>query len=96
MALVVVDAANYLHRIPLQSKTQYDLMVKEILSFTQTLGHTEVVYMCDSEPNIKQFQRMVVQARLASGLPTRSSTPGAYAHGNALCDNSVGRVRDLA
>ena len=97
VALVVVDSnTNYLRCIPLKSKTQYDLMVKEIISFTQTLGHSEVVYMCDNEPNIKQVQKMVVQARLAMGLPTRSSAPGAYTHGNSLCENSVGRVRGLA
>ena len=29
-------------------------------------------------------------------LATHSKTPAAYTHGNSLCENTVGRVRDLA
>eukprot|EP00435_Cladocopium_sp_Y103_P064486 s357_g26.t1 len=71
-------------------------MVREILRFTQVLGHSEVCYLCDNEPSIRQVQFRAVRARLAQGLATHDKTPAAYSHGNSLCENTVGRVRSLA
>eukprot|EP00435_Cladocopium_sp_Y103_P015276 s4186_g3.t1 len=97
IALVMVDSqTNFTGCIPIKAKSQFDLMVREILQFTQVLGHVECVYLCDNEPSIKQVQQRAVRARLALGLPTRDKTPAAYSHGNSLCENTVGRVRSLA
>ena len=71
-------------------------MVRELLQFTQTLGHAECTYLCDNEPAARQLQRMAVRARLALGLPTKDKNPAAYSHGNSLCENTIQRVRDLA
>ena len=81
---------------PVRHKNQFDLMVRELLAFSQLLGHTDLTYMCDNEPSIKQLLRMTVNARLAMGLPTRATTPPAYDHGNSLVENSIGRLRPLA
>ena len=71
-------------------------MVREIIQFTQVLGHAECNYLCDNEPSIRQVQERAVRARQSMGLATHSKTPAAYTHGNSLCENTVGRVRDLA
>ena len=54
---------------PLRSKNQWDLIVRELLNFAGLVGHSELVYICDNEPTLRQPQRMVVNARLL-GLPT--------------------------
>ena len=71
-------------------------MVRELLQFTQILGHVECTYLCDNEPAALQIQKLVVRARKAMGLPTKDKSPAAYSHGNALCENSIARVRNLA
>ena len=71
-------------------------MVRELLQFTQVLGHGECVYLCDSEPAARQLQKLAVRARQALGLPTRDKNPAAYSHGNSLCENTIQRIRDLA
>ena len=85
-----------MHCTPVRHKNQFDLMVRELLSFTQLLGHSEVVFMSDNEPTMRQLLRMVVNARLSMGLATRSTTPQAYSHGNSLIENCIGRIRPLA
>ena len=85
-----------MHCTPVRHKNQVDLMVRELLSFTQLLGHSEVVFMSDNEPTMRQLLRMVVNARLSMGLATRSTTPQAYSHGNSLIENCIGRIRPLA
>ena len=95
--LVMCDSATgYLHAVPLRSKNQWSLMVRELLGFAGILGHSELVFMCDNEPTLLQLQRMVVNARLSMGLPTRKTNPAPYSHGNSLVENAVGRIRPLA
>lgn len=81
---------NYTSRVPIQAKSQFDLMVREILQFTQVLGRSECVYLRDFEPSIRQVQQRAVRARLGFGLATRDKTPAAYSHGNSLCETTVG------
>jgi len=71
-------------------------MVRELITFSQLLGHTDLTFMVDNEPTMRQLMRMAVNTRLAMGLPTRSTTPPAYSHGNSLVENAIGRVRPLA
>ena len=95
--LVMCDSTTgYLHAVPLRSKNQWSLMVRELLGFAGILGHSELVYRCDNEPTLLQLQRMVVNARLSMGLPTRKTNPPPYSHGNSLVENAVGRIRPLA
>lgn len=97
IALIMVDSqTNYTGWVPVKAKSQFDLMVREILQFTQVLGHGEVCYLCDNEPSIRQVQARAVRARLAQGLATHDKTPAAYSHGNSLCENTIGRMRSLA
>ena len=97
IALVLVDSmTNYTGCVPISKKNDFDLMVREILQFTQVLGHSECTYLCDNEPSILQVQKRAVQARQMMGLVTHSKTPAAYDHGNSLCENTVNRVRGLA
>jgi hypothetical protein len=97
VCLVMVDSVTgYLHAVPLRSKNQWSLMVRELLGFAGILGHAEMVFMCDNEPSLLQLQRMVVNARLSMGLPTRKNNPAPYSHGNSLVENAVGRIRPLA
>ena len=94
--MMVCSQTGYMHVTPVRHKNQFDLMVRELLAFSQLLGHTDITYMCDNEPSIKQLLRMTVNARLAMGLTTRATTPPAYDHGNSLVENSMGRLRPLA
>ena len=97
VTLVMTDSATgYLHAVPLRSKNQWSLMVRELLGFAGIVGHSELVFMCDNEPTLRQLLRMVVRARLAMGLPTRQTTSPPYSHGNSLVENAVGRIRPLA
>ena len=57
-------------------------MVREIIQFSQTLGHGECNFLCDNEPSIMQVQKRAVQARRAMGLMTHSKTPAADTHEN--------------
>lgn len=36
----------------------------------------------------------MAQARLALALPAQKKTPAAYTHGNSLCENTLGQVRE--
>ena len=38
-------------QVPLRSKNQWSLMVRELLGFAGILGHAEMVFMCDNEPS---------------------------------------------
>ena len=96
-SLIMTDSmTGYSHTTPVRSKNQYQLMVQEILTFCQLMGHTTVTLRCDNEPVLVQVLRMTVHARLSMGLPTRASTPMAYSHSNSLVENVVGRARALA
>ena len=96
IALIMVDSStNYTVCAPIKGKNDFAVMVREILQFTQVLGHAECNYLCDNEPSIRQVQERAGRARQSLGLATRSKTPAAYSHGNSLCENTVGRVRAL-
>ena len=91
-ALVLVDSSsNYVGCVPIAKKNDFDIMVREILQFTQVLGHADCNYLCDNEPAILQVQKRAVAARMAMGLPTHAKTLAAYTHGN-----TINRVRGLA
>ena len=46
VALVMVDSVTYyVGCVPVRSKSQTDLMVRELLQFTQTFGHAECTYL---------------------------------------------------
>ena len=95
--LVMVDSSTgYVGCIPVANKNQFAMMVREVLNFTQVLGHSEVIYRCDNEPSLKQLQDLLVRARQQLGLATCKAAPAAYSHGNSLCENSVQLVRNLA
>eukprot|EP00435_Cladocopium_sp_Y103_P011449 s72_g3.t1 len=93
---MVCAQIGYVHCTPVRHKNQFDVMVRELVSMAQLLGHTDLSLMCDNEPSTRQLLRMAVNTRLAMGLPTRSTTPPAYSHGNSLVENAVGRIRPLA
>ena len=96
IALVLVDSmTNFTGCVPVSKKNDFDLMVREILQFTQILGHSECTFLCDNEPAIIQVQKRAVNARQMMGLVTHSKTPAAYDHANSLCENIVNRVRGL-
>eukprot|EP00435_Cladocopium_sp_Y103_P064564 s72_g26.t1 len=94
--VMVCSQTGYVHCTPVKHKNQFDLMVRELLTFAQLLGDGEMVYMSDNEPTMLQLLTMVVNARLSMGLATRSTTSQAYTHGNSLAENAIGRVRALA
>ena len=74
-ALMLVDSStNYVGCVPIAKKNDFDIMVREILQFTQVLGHAECNYLCDNEPAILQVQKRAVAARMAMGLPTHAKT----------------------
>ena len=96
-ALVMVcSQTGYVHCTPVKSKSQFELMTRELISFAQLLGHSQLEFMCDNEPTMRTLLRMAVNTRLAMGLPTRANTPPAYSHGNSLVENAIGRIRPLA
>ena len=87
---------SYVHACPLRTKGSFHMMTRELIQFTQRLGHSEVVFACDNESTMRQLLRMAVHTRQAMGLPTRSNTPPAYSHKNGLVENAIQRVRGLA
>lgn len=95
--LTMVDSMTGFTRATLvRSKNQYQLMVQELLTFCQLMGHSSIILRCDNEPVLVQLLRMTVNARLSMGLATRASAPIAYSHSNSLVENTVGRARALA
>ena len=95
VALLTVDSStNYSGCVPIKGKNDFAVMVRQIIQFTQGLGHADCNYLCDHEPSIPQVQERAVRATQSMGLATHSKTPPAYFHGNSLCENTVGRVRD--
>ena len=97
IALVVIcSQTGFVKCIPLGTKNQMDHMNREVIQFTQMLGHTDVVLRCDNEPSILKLKRLLLKTRQAMGLRTLESSAVAYDHGNSLAENAVGRVRPLA
>jgi hypothetical protein len=66
------------HATPVRSKNQYQLMVQELLTFCQLMGHVAIILRCDNEPVLVQLLWMTVNARLSMGLATRASTPNTH------------------
>ena len=97
LALIMVcSQTSYVACVPLQGKSQLDLINRELVQFAQRLGHGEVIFRCDNEPAILQLQRLATKTRQAMGLKTRMTSSVAYDHGNALAENAISRVRSLA
>ena len=97
VAMVMIDnKTGYLGVVPLSSKAQFDLLTKELIAFTSTLGYSSIQLRCDNEPTIVQVAKLTVQARQQMGLETRFETPAAYSHGNGLAENAVQRIRGVA
>eukprot|EP00435_Cladocopium_sp_Y103_P037705 s280_g10.t1 len=82
--------------VPLRNKNQVKLAVCELMAFTQNIGHHAVTYLCDNEPSIRVILRALISARHSLGLPTRIQTSKVGDHSNALAENTVARVRQLA
>ena len=97
LALIMVcSQTSYVACVPLQGKSQLDLTNRELVQFTQRLGHSEVIFRCDNEPAILQLQRLATKTRQAMGLKTRMTSSVAYDHGNASAENAIACVRSLA
>ena len=93
---MVCSATGFVACLPLQGKGQLEYMNRELVQFIQRLGYSEVILRCDNEPAILQLQRLTAKTRQSMGLRTRASSSVAYDHGNALAENAIARVRQLA
>ena len=82
--------------LPIKGRMTFAVMAKNILQFTQDLGHAECNSLCDSAQFIRQVQERAVRGRQPMGLATNNEIPAAYSHGNSLCENTVGCGRDRA
>ena len=97
MWMVMCDnMTGYVGCVPLRSKNQVKLAVCELMAFTQNAGHHAVTYLCDNEPSVRSILRALINARHSLGLPTRIQTSKVGDHSNALAENSVARIRQLA
>ena len=96
--LMMVDShTGYLGAVPLKSKGQLNIMAREVMTFIQNLGHTEVGLYGDNEPTIRSLLRIVLNSRHAMGLRTRLYTTRVRdSAGNSLAENAIQRVRELA
>ena len=94
----MVDShTGYLGAVPLKSKGQLNIMAREVMTFIQNLGHTEVGLYGDNEPTIRSLLRIVLNSRHAMGLRTRLYTTRVRdSAGNSLAENAIQRVRGLA
>ena len=71
----MVDSTTiYTGCVPIKGKNDFAVMVREILQFTQVVGHAECNYLCDNEPSIRQVQERAVRARQSMGLATHTHT----------------------
>ena len=72
-------------------------MAHAVLSFVQGLGYAEVGFYGDNEPTIRQIFKTTITSRHAFGLKTRIYTTKVKdSAGNALVENSIQRIRQLA
>ena len=77
--LVMTDSATgFTHCTPVRSKNQYQLMVQELLTFCQMLGHSALTLRCDNEPTLVQLLRMTVNARLIGPCYKSSDAHGVF------------------
>jgi hypothetical protein len=96
-SLIAVDShTTFVTAIPLEGKSQLDHANRELIRFTQMLGHGEVILHCDNEPSILQLKRLVLRTRQTMDLKTRESSTVAYDKSNSLAENCIGHVRPLA
>ena len=62
--LIMIDSmTGFTRAVPVRSKNQYQLMVQELLTFCQLMGHAAITLRCDNEPVLVQLLRMTVNAR---------------------------------
>ena len=96
--LVLTDSqTGFLGVVPIQAKNQFNYMTHEVLSFVQGLGYAEVGFYGDNEPTIRQILKTIITARHALGLKTKTYTTKLKdSAGNALVENSIQRIRQLA
>ena len=80
--------------MPLRSKNQWSLMVRELLGFAGIVGHSELI--CDNEPTLRQLLHMVVRVRLSMGCPHIRPLHLHTHMAISLVENAVGRIRPLA
>ena len=45
--------------LPLKTKNQMSLITRELMAFTQVLGHEQVVYYADNEPTTRQISEVL-------------------------------------
>ena len=96
IALVLVGSmANFTGCVPISKKNDFDLMVREILQFTQVLGHSECTFLCDNEPAIMQVQKRAVPARQMMGLVT-PPPPESRARSKSSSDGLIGSDKNSA
>ena len=94
--LVAIDnQTNYIHVLPLSSKGQFELIVQELMSFSQTLGYPAITYRSDNEPSTRQILQVLVNASKELGLTTRFN-PTKIGDHSFLSENIVDRVCKLA
>eukprot|EP00435_Cladocopium_sp_Y103_P061091 s1031_g22.t1 len=96
--LVLTDRqTGYLGVVPVQAKNQLNYMTHEVLSFVQSLRYAEVGFYGDNEPTIRQILKTIITSRHALGLKTRIYTTKLKdSAGNALVENNIQRIRQLA
>ena len=70
---MIDNKTGYLGVVPLSSKSQFDLLTKELIAFTSTLGYSSVQLRCDNEPTIVQVAKLTVQARPRQQMGLESS-----------------------
>ena len=95
--VLTCSQSGYLGVIPIQAKNQMNYMTNEVMSFVQGLGYAEVGFYGDNEPTIRQILKTIITARHALGLKTKIYTTKLKdSAGNALAENSIQRIRQLA
>ena len=94
--VMVCSHSGFVGCIPLKSKSQINLISREVMNFIQLLGHHDVILRADNEGATRQILRVVVSARHKLGLPTRCMTAKVGDHSNCLVENAIGRIRALA
>ena len=95
--VMTCNRTGYLGVVPVKAKNQLSYLTHEVLSFVQALGWEEVGFYGDNEPIIRQMLKTIITARHALGLRTKVYTTKVRdSAGNALAENSIQRVRQLA
>ena len=94
--VMTCNHTGYICAVPLKSKGQLNLISREIMNFTQTIGHHEVGFYGDNEPTIRAVLRILLSSRHSMGLRTRIFTSQVKdSASNSLAENAIQRVRNL-